>query len=537
MDYVEIFDTTLRDGEQSPGATMTSQEKVDVAHALSRLGVDVMEAGFPAASPDDLAAVRRVAEEVGRETPSGKRHPPGICALARTTERDIDQAAIAVEPALRSRIHVFLATSPIHREFKLRMTKSEVVETARRMVAYAKARCHEVEFSAEDASRTEPEFLRAVFEAALDAGARYLNVPDTVGYAHPEEYGALIRSLTRDIPGIERAVVSVHCHNDLGLAVANTLAGVAAGARQAEVTINGIGERAGNAALEEFVMALSTRRDVYAFETGIDTTRLAPMSHLISRITGMVVQPNKAIVGKNAFSHEAGIHQDGMLKSRTTYEIMTPETVGVAESTFVLGKHSGRRALKARLLDLGFELDEAQITRVFAAFKELADRKKHITDDELVELVDGQALQSAEAFSLEDLRVTSSTRDLATATVTLRDPVGGSHTFAAVGSGPVDAAFKAIDCILKNEAELVHYHLVAVTEGNDALGEATVRIRAPGHFVMDAQSEQTRVRTYRGTARNQDVICASAHAYLAAHNSCLRERARSAIQAEGTVNV
>ena len=532
MSYVEIFDTTMRDGEQSPGATMTSTEKLRVAHALAKLGVDMMEAGFPAASPDDLAAVRQVAQEVGSAPMFGQDKPPGVCGLARTTERDIDKAAEAVEPAMRGRIHVFLATSPIHREHKLRMTKSQVVEATHRMVAYARARCSEVEFSAEDATRTEPEFLHEVFAAAVDAGAKYLNVPDTVGYSHPFEYAHIIRHLKENVPGIENAVLSVHCHNDLGLAVANTLAGITAGARQVEVTINGIGERAGNAALEELVMALRTRHDIFKAQTGVDTTQLAPVSKLVSRITGMQVQPNKAIVGKNAFAHEAGIHQDGMLKARQTYEIMTPETVGVAASTLVLGKHSGRAALKARITELGYGVNDEDFGEVFAAFKDLADQKKHVTDDLLMGLMNSHTDSAEDRFELVDVRVTSSTKDLATAAVSLRRPDGVVQTLAAVGNGPVDATFNAIDSIVGSGAELVEYFLTAEAEGHDADGRATVHIRAPGQTITAAQDGSPRPRTYRGSGRNQDVVTASALAYIEAQNSWCREN-RPSTEAPG----
>ena len=521
MQSVEIFDTTLRDGEQSPNATMTSLEKLQVARALAALGVDVMEAGFPAASPDDFAAVQQVARDVGTTIPVDRQQAPGICALARASEGDIDKAARAVEPAHRGRIHIFLATSPIHREHKLRMTAQQVVEQAHRMVAYARQSTAEVEFSAEDATRTEPAFLAEVIEAVIEAGGTHINIPDTVGYTYPEEYSRILKQLVEAVPGLRDVVLSVHCHNDLGLAVANTLAGIQAGARQAEVTVNGIGERAGNAALEEVVMALRTRQDIFDFSTGIDTPQLAPISRLVSRITGMVVQPNKAIVGRNAFAHEAGIHQDGVLKARETYEIMTPESVGVAESTLVLGKHSGRAAFKARVKELGFAPDEVAFQEAFVAFKALADHKKYVTDDELRRLISNKSESEAARFDLVNVRITSSTNDLSTAAVSLRRPDGEVHTQAAVGKGPVEAAFNAIDCIMGSPAKLVDYQLQAASEGADAEGEARVRIRAE-----EAVQHSPRPRLYRGSARNHDLLEASAAAYVDAQNSYLLETRR-----------
>ncbi|HET7502713.1 MAG TPA: 2-isopropylmalate synthase [Kofleriaceae bacterium] len=384
---VRIFDTTLRDGEQSPGATMTAAEKLEVARALARLGVDVIEAGFPAASPDDLAAVRAIAGEVGQPALTGAHPPPIICALARAARRDIDRAWDGVRTAARPRIHTFLATSDLHMEHKLRMTRREVLARVEDMVGYARSLCADVEFSAEDAGRSDPAFLHAVLEAAIRAGATTVNLPDTVGYTTPDELGALIAGVCAHVRGIDDVIVSVHCHDDLGLATANTLAGLHAGARQAEVTINGIGERAGNSSLEEVVMAIHTRAAKLGLTTGIDTTQLASVSRLVSTATGIVVPPNKAIVGANAFAHEAGIHQDGMLKHQATYEIMRPETVGAARTRLVLGKHSGRAALAARLVELGAPVAGEALDRVFARFKALTDRKKHVTDADLEGLV------------------------------------------------------------------------------------------------------------------------------------------------------
>lgn len=385
-DYVRIFDTTLRDGEQSPGATLTSAEKLEIAGALARLGVDVMEAGFPAASPDDLEAVRTIAKTVGNESINGN-DPPIICGLARTAFSDIDKAWEAVQHAKRPRIHTFLATSEIHMKYKLKMEPRQVMDKVLEMVGYARSLCSDVEFSPEDAGRSDPAFLYEVLALAIRAGATTLNIPDTVGYTIPEEYGQLIAGIIKNTKGIDNCIVSVHCHNDLGLATANSLAGIRAGARQAEVTINGIGERAGNTALEEVVMALHTRKPIYNLRTGIDTTQIAHVSKMVSGYTGIVVQPNKAIVGANAFAHEAGIHQDGMLKHATTYEIMRPESVGVTKTNLVLGKHSGRHAFKARMEELGHVLADQELDNVFARFKTLADKKKQIHDADLISLM------------------------------------------------------------------------------------------------------------------------------------------------------
>lgn len=385
-DFVRIFDTTLRDGEQSPGATLTSAEKLEIAHALANLGIDVMEAGFPAASPDDLEAVRTIAKQVGNKQIDG-REPPIICGLARTAKIDIDKCWEAVQYAARPRIHTFLATSEIHMKHKLKMDQKQVMERAEEMVSYARSLCADVEFSPEDAGRSDPKFLYEVLELVIRAGATTLNIPDTVGYTMPEEYGELISGIIKNTKGIDNCIVSVHCHNDLGLATANSLAGIKAGARQAEVTINGIGERAGNTALEEVVMALHTRRPLFNLRTGIDTTQIAEVSKMVSHHTGIVVQPNKAIVGINAFAHEAGIHQDGMLKNASTYEIMRPESVGVSKTNLVMGKHSGRHAFKARMEELGHVLVDQDLDSAFARFKTLADRKKNIMDADLVSLM------------------------------------------------------------------------------------------------------------------------------------------------------
>jgi 2-isopropylmalate synthase len=522
--YVRIFDTTLRDGEQSPGATMTSAEKLEVARSLSRLGVDIIEAGFPAASPDDLEAVRRIALEVGN--PVDGSNAPVICGLARAAKTDIDAAWEAVRHAKNPRIHTFLATSPIHMKYKLRMDPEEVIERVREMVAYASSLCSDIEFSPEDAGRSDPEFLYVVLGEAIKAGASTLNIPDTVGYTTPEEFGGLIAGIMAKTPGIENCIVSVHCHNDLGLATANTLAGIQAGARQAEVTINGIGERAGNTALEEVVMALRTRPNTFNCNTGIDSTQIARVSRLVSNYTGMPVQPNKAIVGANAFAHEAGIHQDGMLKHNQTYEIMLPETVGVSRSRLVLGKHSGRHALKIRLQELGYDFCQQDLDRAFDRFKELADKKKTITDADLEALVEDQVYQEHEVFQLSGLQVACGTMGMPTATVRLKGPDGETHLHAAVGTGPVDAAYKAIDAIVQAKNQLLEFNVHAVTEGIDAIGEVTVRLQAANgadtsSLRTSPQTEELHHRTFGGYGADTDIIVASAKAYLAALNKLL----------------
>jgi 2-isopropylmalate synthase len=530
--YVRIFDTTLRDGEQSPGATLTSDEKLEVAKALSRLGVDVIEAGFPAASPDDLAAVQRVAEIVGRSSPEGRParpssqgtlslEPPVIAGLARATQKDIDGAYAGVRGAKHPRIHTFLATSPIHREHKLRMSREQVIQRATEMVRYARSLCDDVEFSPEDAGRTEPEFLYEVLAAVIEAGATTLNIPDTVGYTLPHEFGSLILGIKNNVVGVEKAVISVHCHNDLGLATANALAGVQNGARQAEVTINGIGERAGNASLEEVVMALATRHPVFGLETGIDTTQLCRASRLVSARTGMLVQPNKAIVGANAFAHESGIHQDGMLKHAETYEIMRPEAVGAQKTLLVLGKHSGRHAFANRLQELGYALEGSSLDAAFARFKLLADKKKYLTDADLLALASSELESAPEAYKLLAVQVSCGT-GLPTASVRLEGPGGVELTTAAIGTGPIHAVFTAIDQLVRAPAELVEYSINAVTEGIDALGEASVRIRVHSEALReDPQLGVGRSPVFHGHSADTDVIVASTKAYLAAINRLL----------------
>jgi 2-isopropylmalate synthase len=521
--YVKIFDTTLRDGEQSPGATMTSAEKLEVARALTRLGVDVIEAGFPAASPDDLEAVRRIAEEVGNPS---KSEPglkvPVICGLARASVNDIDKAYEAIQNAQYPRIHTFIATSEIHMKYKLKMDRAQVLEKVATMVAYAKSKCDDIEFSPEDAGRSEPEFLYEVLEVAIKAGATTLNIPDTVGYTMPDEYGALISGIIKNVKGLENITISVHTHDDLGMATANALAGIHAGARQAEVTVNGIGERAGNTSLEEVVMALKTRHSVYKLETGIETTQINRISRLVSNYTGMVVQPNKAIVGANAFAHEAGIHQDGMLKNNETYEIMKPEDVGVNKSRLILGKHSGRHALKIRLVEMGHMLSDTDLEKAFNRFKELADRKKVITEADLEAIVADEFYRPREIYRLDGLQVSCGTMGLPTATIRLRGVDGKIHTTACVGAGPIDATYKAIDEIVKMSPELLEFNIHAITEGIDALGEVTVRVQAKGgQNTINAQMETEHNRVYGGHGADGDIIVASAKAYLAAINKLL----------------
>ncbi len=522
--YVKIFDTTLRDGEQSPGATMTSAEKLEVAHHLARLGVDIIEAGFPAASPDDLEAVRRIALEVGNP-PAGasEARVPIIAGLARANKSDIDKAWEAVQGAQKPRIHTFLATSQIHMKHKLKMDPEEVVGRVAEMVAYAKTLCEDVEFSPEDAGRSDPEFLYVVLGEAIKAGATTLNIPDTVGYTTPDEFFKLIDGIIRNTPGMHDGItISVHCHDDLGLATANTLAGILAGARQAEVTVNGIGERAGNTSLEEVVMALKTRRPIFNLETGIEATHIARISKIVSNYTGIVVQPNKAIVGSNAFAHEAGIHQDGMLKHQTTYEIMRPEDVGVNQSNLVLGKHSGRHALRNRLAEMGHSLDEVELDKAFARFKELADRKKSITDLDLEALIADEFYRPRDVYLLNGLQVSCGTMGMPTATVRLRGPDGVVHTQAALGTGPIDATYKAINSIVNIPCMLLEFNVHAITAGIDALGEVTVRIQGTnGHTTMDAQSEVQYPRVYGGHGADTDIIVASAKAYINALNKLI----------------
>ena len=513
---VMIFDTTLRDGEQCPGASLESHEKLEIARQLARLGVDVVEAGFPIASPGDAKAVRQIAHAV---------KGPTICALARSLPADIDAAAQALAPAAKKRIHVFLATSPIHMKYKLRKAESEILRQAVWAVKYAKRFCRDIEFSPEDASRTKPEFLFTVLEAVIAAGATTVNIPDTVGFAIPDEFGRLVAGIKANVRNIHRVHLSVHCHNDLGLAVPNSLAAVKHGADQVECTINGIGERAGNASLEEIVMSLNIRKDFYGVETGIDTKHIYQTSRMVSTLTGLIVQPNKALVGDNAFRHESGIHQDGILKHRRTYEIMRPEDIGVGESRLVLGKHSGRHAFSERLKVLGLSLSKAELERAFARFKALADKKKEVFDEDLLAIVEEELPTAAETYKLHYVHTSSGSDTVPTATIRL---VRGGKVLedAACGDGPVDACYKTIDRMTGFSPELVDYSLRSVTGGKDALGEVTVRLRLPQAVRRGQKGGPALEVTGRGTST--DIIEASAKAYLNAINKLLAVSSRRA---------
>ena len=500
-DKVTIFDTTLRDGEQSAGIGLTTPEKLEIARQLERLGVDVIEAGFAASSPGDLQAVQAIAREV-RE--------PIICSLARCHPQDIDSAWEAIKDAQRPRIHVFLSSSDIQIMHQLRRNREEVMDMAVSSVERAKGHCDDVEFSPMDATRTEPEYLYELLEATINAGATTVNIPDTVGYAIPGEFESLIRSIRENVPNIEKAILSVHCHNDLGLASANSLAAVEAGARQVEGCINGLGERAGNASLEEIIMGLETRGDLLGVETGIDTRQIYRTSRMVSDITGFPIQPNKAIVGNNAFRHASGIHQDAVLKERTTFEIMDPQSIGWPSSTLVLGKLSGRAGLRARLEEMDYKLSQEELNVAFEAFKELADRKREVTNADLEALMASQRriADVPSVYKLEHVQVSSGNHDIPTATVTLTSPDGSSTTDAATGTGPVDAVYKAINRIVQVPNELTEFRVDAVTEGIDAIGDVTIRV---------AKDD----RTYVGRGSDTDIIVASAKAYMNALNRLL----------------
>ncbi len=506
MNQLIIFDTTLRDGEQSPGASMTREEKVRIAKMLERMRVDVIEAGFPIASPGDFDAVQAVARAVKDSR---------VCGLARAADADIDRAGEALKDAAAGRIHTFIATSPIHMQMKLRMEPDQVVERAVEAVRRARRWTDDVEFSAEDAGRSEIDFLCRITEAVIKAGARTINIPDTVGYNVPEQFAQTIRSLIERVPNADQAIFSVHCHNDLGLAVANSLAAVLAGARQVECTINGLGERAGNASLEEIVMAVRTRRDVFQLETGIDTTQIVPASRLVANITGFPVQPNKAIVGANAFAHESGIHQDGVLKHRETYEIMRAEDVGWSTNRMVLGKHSGRNAFRTRLEQLGASFaTEEELNAAFARFKDLADKKHEVYDEDLQALVtDAYLAAENERVKLLYLRVCSETGETPNAEVALLVD-GEEHRVAASGGGPVDAAFKAIESLLQTRTDLLLYSVNNITSGTDSQGEVTVRVAKDG-------------RIFNGQGADTDIVIASAKAYVNALNKVLQPSERA----------
>ncbi len=492
---VLVFDTTLRDGEQSPGATMNQQEKLQLARQLEKLGVDIIEAGFPASSEGDREAVSKIAREVKNVR---------VVGLARTAAEDIETAWRAVENANRPGIHTFIATSDIHLEHKLKMSRDEVIERAGQSVRLARSLSDWVEFSCEDATRSDPDFLCRVVQAAVNEGAGTINIPDTVGYSFPEEVAGLIRTVREKVNGIENVVISVHCHNDLGLAVANSLAAIKAGARQVECTINGIGERAGNAALEEIAMVLKTRQDVFGLHTGIVTSQIFHTSRLVTAITGISVQPNKAIVGANAFAHEAGIHQDGVIKEKSTYEIMDPESVGIAKSSLVLGKHSGRHALRERVKALGYELTEEELNRTFQRFKDLADRKKTIFDEDIEAIIAEEVLRIAETYKLLSVTIMSGSHVVPTATVRM-EIEGGEYHGAELGNGPVDAAYNAILKLTGRNPKLLRFSISAITDGTDAMGEATIRLEEGGNVAV-------------GKGAHEDILVASAKAMVNALN-------------------
>ncbi len=504
-DRVIIFDTTMRDGEQSPGASMNLEEKLRIAEVLERMGVDVIEAGFAIASAGDFEAIREISKVVKDST---------VCSLARAGRGDIDRSAEALKPAARKRIHTFIATSPLHMKHKLQMEPEQVHEAVIDSVTYARKLCDDVEWSCEDGSRSEHDFLCRTVESAIKCGARTINIPDTVGYTLPEEFAALITMLLNRVPNIDKAIISVHCHNDLGLAVANSLAAVGAGARQIECTINGLGERAGNAAMEEIVMALRTRHDSMPFTTGIKTEHIMKASRLVAAITGFVVQPNKAIVGANAFAHEAGIHQDGMLKHAGTYEIMTPESVGLVKSTLVMGKHSGRHAFRRKLEELGYELGDNALQEAFHRFKSLADKKKEIFDEDIVALVDDEVAHGLDHIRFTSLHVICGSTGPQQATLTL-EVDGEERSTTATGNGPVDATFNAISELFPHQARLSLYQVHAVTGGTDAQAEVTVRL---------VEND----RTVNGHGADTDTLVASARAYVNALNKLLVKRERTA---------
>jgi 2-isopropylmalate synthase len=501
-DRVVIFDTTLRDGEQCPGATMTFDEKLEVAELLDEMGVDIIEAGFPIASQGDFDSVQEISRRAKNSV---------ICGLARAQMKDIDLCAEAIKPAKRGRIHTFIGTSPLHRKYQMGIDEKEVLERVTSSVTRARNYTDNVEWSAMDATRTEADFLCACIEAAIKAGAGTVNIPDTVGYATPDEFASLIRMILERVPGADQIIFSTHCHNDLGLAVANSLSGVIAGARQVECAVNGLGERAGNAALEEIVMAIRTRHDAMPFWTGIDTTMLTRASKLVSRVTAFPVQYNKAIVGRNAFAHESGIHQDGVLKHAETFEIMTPESVGLKESSLVMGKHSGRHAFREKLKELGYELGDNAFEDAFIRFKALADLKKHVYDEDIEALVDQEIASAHDRIKVVSLTVIAGTRE-PKATLTL-DLDGKQQTYESSGDGPVDATFRAIKALVPHEAKLSLYQVSAVTEGTDAQAEVSVRLEADG-------------KTVTGRGSDTDTMVASARAYVSALNKLLAREGR-----------
>lgn len=507
MRKIDIFDTTLRDGEQSAGINLNTAEKLEIARQLEKLGVTIIEAGFPASSPGDFEAVQRIANTVKNSTVTG---------LARAMKKDIDVSWEALRGGVNPHIHVFLATSPIHMEYKLKKTPDQVVEAAVDAVKYAKQKFPNVQWSAEDAFRSDKEFLVRIINKVIEAGANVINIPDTVGYATPAEYGALFKYLKENVTGIEKVKLSSHCHDDLGMAVANSIAAIENGADQVECTINGIGERAGNASLEEIAVALHIRKDFYGLETGINLQEIKRSSQLVSRLTGVVIQPNKAVVGKNAFAHESGIHQDGMLKNRETYEIITPELIGETDMPLALGKHSGRHAFKDRAISMGFDLSDKQLNEAFDDFKKLADRKKEITEDDLFVLFTGQQLAETDTpiYELHNVQVQYGTSNIPTATVTATVPSGETVTVATTGAGSVESIFNALELAIKGEVQILDYRVTSIGKGRDALGEAIINLNYNGLEL-------------RGRDVAQDVLEASAKAYLNAINRQLvREQMR-----------
>lgn len=498
MKKILIFDTTLRDGEQAPGASLNDKEKIEVARQLEALGVDIIEAGFPISSKGDFESVRRIAKEVKKSY---------VCGLARSLKKDIDACRDAIKPAKKPYIHVFLATSKIHMQYKLKKAEAEIVRQAVEAVKYARKFCSQVEFSPEDASRTEKEFLYRVVESVIKAGAKTVNIPDTVGYSEPEEFGRLIKDITDNVPNINKAIISVHCHNDLGLAVANSLAAIRNGAGQVECTINGIGERAGNASMEEIVMTIATRKDIYPFKTNIKKEQIHKTSRLVSKLTGFVIAPNKAIVGGNAFRHESGIHQDGVLKKRSTYEIIKPEDVGFTEEGLVLGKHSGRHAFNERLKSLGIILNKKEIDKAFERFKDLADKKKEVFDEDLVTIVEDEFQQMPEMWQLVSWQANVGNDVKPEAKVCLKKK-GKTFCSEASGDGPIDSCYKAIEKITKTKCKLMDYSIKSVTSGKDALGEVRVELKSKN-------------KIFSGRGASTDIIEASVKAYLNALNKFL----------------
>tara|TARA_B110000259_G_scaffold187232_1_gene240720 strand:+ start:4006 stop:5553 length:1548 start_codon:yes stop_codon:yes gene_type:complete len=510
---IQIFDTTLRDGEQSPGASMNIEEKLKIAIALEALGVDIIEAGFPAASKGDLEAVTEIAKTIKDSK---------VCGLSRASKFDIDAAASALKHAAQPRIHTFISTSALHMKHKLELSSEQVYEKVIESVSYARNLCDDIEWSCEDGTRTDKDFMCRTVEAAIKHGATTINIPDTVGYSVPEEFTEIIKHLINNVPNIDKAIISTHCHNDLGIAVANSLAGITAGARQIECTINGLGERAGNAALEEVVMAIKTRNDLLPFTTNIKTELLNRTSKLVSAVTGFPVQYNKAIVGKNAFAHEAGIHQDGMLKNSQTYEIMTPESVGVSESNLVMGKHSGRHAFKQKIIELGYDIGDNAIEESFNNFKALADKKKNVYDEDIIAIIDDQVIRVNDHITLKDLSVIAGTKGPQTAEVSLLIDEN-EHSIKSEGDGPVDAIFNALTALMPHKAKLLLYQVHAVTEGTDAQAVVSVRL---------SENEKTVV----GQGADTDTLVASAKAYINALNKLIVKREKTTPSKLGNIS-